>query len=347
MLKEACPDRLQSDARASIRQEQRRGFTSQPEQKSIKESGASLNGPWLRRISYECIVQYVSESPTWTKPPPCHYCRYGVLQNLRYFLLTLDRKSPPLLPVHLFLMTWLAHGLPRATSPQLQLLFNSERHAFSPPEGLEGLDGLVGLVTGDTAMGEEAGELTGDDTGDDTGEDTGELTGDAAGATGAVGDPAGDEIGLAAGGLAAGLAAGGDATGEAAEGEETGDAAGVTVGAGVVCAETMERCSPSLLRHSDRTRTGSSCRRVNLICNISERYEEGRSNGVLSHDGRQERSSERSSWSVVGLVVHSRPDRRRRPCRAVVENIRALPGSTRPLLLRTLRMEQSSGKGRP
>jgi hypothetical protein len=175
---------------------------------------------------------------------------------LRYFLLTLERKSPPLLPVHLFLMTWLAHGLPRATSPQLQLLFSWDRHAFSPPppppDGLEGLDGVVGLVTGDTAMGEEAGELTG--------EDTGELTGDAAGATGAVGDPAGDEIGLAAGGLAAGLAAGGDATGEAAVGEATGDAAGVTVGAVVVCAETTERCSPSLLRQSKRTITGSRCR---------------------------------------------------------------------------------------
>jgi hypothetical protein len=244
-----------------------------------------------------------------------------VLQNLRYFLLTLERKSPPLLPVHLFLMTWLAHGLPRATNPQLQLLFSWDRHAFSPPpppppdglEGLVGLDGLVGLVTGETAMGEEAGELTGEDTGDETGEDTGELTGDAAGAAGAVGDPAGDEIGLAAGGLAAGLAAGGDATGEAAVGEATGDAAGVTVGAVVVCAETIERCSPSL-RHRDRTSTGSSCRCVNLICNISERYEKGRSNGVLSHDGR---TLVREEPLVVALfvVVRARPSSST-PCRA-------------------------------
>jgi hypothetical protein len=209
---------------------------------------------------------------------------HGLLQNLRYFLLTLARKSPPL-PAQSFLMTWLAHELPRATSPQLQLLLSLDRHAFSvpppppPPEGLVGLDGLDGAV-GVAAMGDVTGDVTGGEAdGDKTGDATGELAGDAAGL--AAGDAAGLAAGLAAGdaaGLAAGLAAGPATVGDAA-GEATGDAAaGASDGAAVVvCAETSQAPSFSLLRHSARASiTGSSCCRDEtlIFCNET-RHGEG------------------------------------------------------------------------
>jgi hypothetical protein len=234
---------------------------------------------------------------------------HGVLQNLRYFLLTLARKSPPL-PAQSFLMTWFAHELPRATSPQLQPLLSLDRHAFSvppppPPEGLVGLDGLDGAV-GVAALGDVTGDVTGgeaagDNTGDAAGELTGELTGDAAGLA------AGDAAGLAAGeaaGLAAGPATVGDAAGEAA-----GDATGASDGAAVVvCAETNHAPFVSLLlRQSARTSKGTSscrCREETLIFCNEPRYVEGDA-------GERVETQDRRSGEPMAFERRDRA----RPCR--------------------------------